>query len=173
MQHEEQESEQANHNGGQRRKRLNGRFHEMRQAVLRSVLSKVDRAAKRDRHRNKQREHQQIERVEQLGANAAAFLELLGLAREEAHVKQLARTARHNVRDKREQQHANRSHDGEQHARGKFILQGNAASKGVFRLLALRSIRRPLRRASPDDTPIGDHFVNTSDHWRSGLPCVR
>ena len=108
----------------------------MRQAVLRSVLSKVDRAAKRDRHRNKQSEHQQIERVEQLGANAAAFLELLGLAGKEAHVKQLARAAHQNVSDKREQQHTNSGHNGEQHARGEFVLQGNATRKRVFRLRA-------------------------------------
>ena len=86
---------------------------------------------------------------------AVAFLE---------QVRAANRTARHNVRDKREQQHANRSHDGEQHARGEFILQGNAASKSVFCLLALRSIRRPLRQASSDGTLIGDHFVNTSGH---------
>ena len=57
LQHEEQKSEQANHNGGQRRERLDSGFHEMRQTVLRGILGKVNRAAKRDRHRNEQREH--------------------------------------------------------------------------------------------------------------------
>ena len=119
---EQQEAEQADNDGRQRREHLDDRLDDVGHAVARRVLDKVDRRAQRQRNRDDHGQNEQVERVEELGADAAAFLELLGFARKEARVERLLGAARDDVDDERREQDEDERHDCHQDSRGYLVF---------------------------------------------------
>ena len=97
--HKRQHAEQADDDGRQARQGLDRGLGDVGDGALRRVLGEEDRRAERDGERDEQREDEQVERVEELGADAAAGLELLRLLREEAGVDELARAGHEDVAD--------------------------------------------------------------------------
>ena len=127
-QHEEQEAEQADDDRGQRRERLDDRLRHAGHPVLGRILRQVDRRAKREGHTDDKRQKQQVERVEQLRADAAACLELLRLGGEEAHVEELARACNQDVDYDSGQYEQHEAHDGGEDSRSDLVLRVDAAN---------------------------------------------